>query len=473
MADISKITLPNNEQYNLKDAKAFSCIRGIAIPENADLNDYKTPGNYYIATASIAATITVGGSPLPYSSNTSYRLTVLQGGGSGIIQILQVTGYAACATYIRLYISSTWYAWQQIVRSGMSGASLVSPSLTGTPTAPTASAGTNNTQIATTAFAQTAAENIVKTFVRPNLIDGNWYFIGGGSQLGDGIFPINQRGQQSYELGSGQYGIDRWRASGSGLTESLQSDGVVFGVNGQTANRWFRYAMPTTLPAGKYTFSVLVTEITVPETGDSVSIGIGRGASGFAERVQISEPGFYTFTVESSEVNSILISFIGGKDATIKIAAMKLELGGTQTLAHQESGEWVLNELPNWDEELQKCQKYLQWIPSPYSGNFAPIGSGICWNATTVRIALSLSVPMISTPTVTVQNANTRIYLVGGSGSIVPSAIIARTSSYNNANLRNILCLECTIEGGTSMVQAIFMISGTDNPGGILLSCED
>jgi len=41
-----------------------------------------------------------------------------------------------------------------------SKANSVSPVLTGTPLAPTASAGTNNTQIATTAFVATAIDNI-------------------------------------------------------------------------------------------------------------------------------------------------------------------------------------------------------------------------------------------------------------------------------------------------------------------------
>jgi uncharacterized MAPEG superfamily protein len=36
----------------------------------------------------------------------------------------------------------------------LQGAPINSPALTGTPTAPTAAAATNNTQIATTAFAQ-------------------------------------------------------------------------------------------------------------------------------------------------------------------------------------------------------------------------------------------------------------------------------------------------------------------------------
>lgn len=40
-------------------------------------------------------------------------------------------------------------------------ADLASPSLTGTPTAPTATAGTNTTQIATTAFVSTAVSNLI------------------------------------------------------------------------------------------------------------------------------------------------------------------------------------------------------------------------------------------------------------------------------------------------------------------------
>jgi len=184
----------------------------------------------------------------------------------------------------------------------------------------------------------------------------NWYFIGGGSQLGDGIFPINQRRQQSYELGSGQYGIDRWSASGTGLTESLQSDGVIFGVENVNFNRWFRNGF-SQLPPGTYTASILVTEI---ETETYVSFGIGRRTSSFVEVVRISEPGLYHITARSAEVNSLLLSFPAGGAATIKVAAIKLEPGDVQTLAHQEGGEWALNDLPDFGAELLRCQRYFQ-----------------------------------------------------------------------------------------------------------------
>ena len=43
----------------------------------------------------------------------------------------------------------------------------------------------------------------------------------------------------------------------------------------------------------------------------------------------------------------------------VDIVAAKLEIGSTQTLVHQKNGVWVLNEIPNYAEELFKCQRYL------------------------------------------------------------------------------------------------------------------
>ena len=44
----------------------------------------------------------------------------------------------------------------------------------------------------------------------------------------------------------------------------------------------------------------------------------------------------------------------------IKIHAVKVELGDTQTLAHKENGVWVLNEIPDFGEQLRRCQRYFQ-----------------------------------------------------------------------------------------------------------------
>lgn len=45
-----------------------------------------------------------------------------------------------------------------------------------------------------------------------------------------------------------------------------------------------------------------------------------------------------------------------------KILAAKLELGPTQTLAHREGDKWVLNEVPNYGEQLRRCQRYYYQV---------------------------------------------------------------------------------------------------------------
>lgn len=45
-------------------------------------------------------------------------------------------------------------------------------------------------------------------------------------------------------------------------------------------------------------------------------------------------------------------------DASHTVLAAKLELGDTQTLAHKEGDTWVLNEIPDFGEQLARCEYY-------------------------------------------------------------------------------------------------------------------
>ena len=50
-----------------------------------------------------------------------------------------------------------------------------------------------------------------------------------------------------------------------------------------------------------------------------------------------------------------------GGDSAVTVLAVKLELGPVQTLAHLDAtGKWVLNEIPNYVEELNKCRYYYR-----------------------------------------------------------------------------------------------------------------
>ena len=90
--------------------------------------------------------------------------------------------------------------------------------------------------------------------------------------------------------------------------------------------------------------------------------------NGFLDQVQTffsSELGFYVQRLSDSitqcEINSLVDN--------VKIKAAKLELGGAQTLAHKENGVWVLNEIPDFGEQLRRCQRYCVDVTSSLTFN--------------------------------------------------------------------------------------------------------
>ena len=211
---------------------------------------------------------------------------------------------------------------------------------------------------------QKADVDYVNTFVRPNLLD-NWYFVGGGSQQGGGQFPINQRGATSY-TGDG-YGIDRWKLTPRGGSLSLQSDGLYLypGTTGTKVSFISqKIENPSKLHDQKYTLSFLLD---VP-SGTSGQIRfmnssyspISGGSLAFNAGATLVS---LTVSVTSEFDNVGILSSSGSTDA-IKIIAAKLEKGSTQTLAHQESGVWVLNEIPDYAKEWLKCRRYQKVLES-------------------------------------------------------------------------------------------------------------
>ena len=70
--------------------------------------------------------------------------------------------------------ASAWAHGDHVHPTDSSRAPLTSPAFTGTPTAPTASDGTNTTQIATTAFVQSAvAADVDSIVIKPTLVNDN------------------------------------------------------------------------------------------------------------------------------------------------------------------------------------------------------------------------------------------------------------------------------------------------------------
>ena len=81
-------------------------------------------------------------------------------------------------------------------------------------------------------------------------------------------------------------------------------------------------------------------------------------------------------------------------ETTLGIQAAKLELGPQQTLAHQDAdGNWVLNEVPDYGEQLRRCQRYAVKLPGKYWIPTNPDNVG--------RLNIPLPVTMRVKPTVT------------------------------------------------------------------------
>ena len=191
--------------------------------------------------------------------------------------------------------------------------------------------------------------------VNPNLLD-NWYFVN----------PVNQR-MQSYVGGSSIYLIDRWKGYGYSAAQLSIVAGGLQVENESTGNEYVRQFLNAPLPAGKYTLSALVVSTT--GDGDIGALSVrNRGTSVLPTPAPaFTEPGLVVLTFDTdgdtSPVDNVGFTCRSGKSAVV--SAMKLEVGDTSTLAHQETDEqgnvvWVLNEISNYGEELLKCQRYFQ-----------------------------------------------------------------------------------------------------------------
>lgn len=194
-----------------------------------------------------------------------------------------------------------------------------------------------------------------KFTVNPNLLD-NWYF---GK-------PVNQRGLTEYTTPG--YTVDRWLQGFDGtLTSTLTDDGIKITAGNDGTYKNFEQLLPDVPTNSTFTLSFLVDNYAFV---NQIYTGWGIGQFNFHDNL-IS----ITFKTGSSISGrkSVGIQVKVGKTAIIKAA--KLELGSTQTLAHLENGNWVLNEIPKYKDVLSNCQRYAFNVVNS-DDNFEILGSG-------------------------------------------------------------------------------------------------
>lgn len=246
----------------------------------------------------------------------------------------------------------------------------------------------------------TNVRNQLGTFVRPNLLD-NWYF---GR-------PVNQRGQTEYT--GNVYYIDRWRSwDGDSASLSVVSGGIKIAG---TLYQYFEPAVFEELWGKTVAISLLLADGTL-----------------YTDYFALKRADWYTVPIKAHGLDSVQFginnnnfgnennNFFRVQPATIgtlsdTILAAKLELGPTQTLAHQDAaGNWVLNEVPDYGEQLRRCQRYFRRIaPAQYAG----FARGCAYNASSVRVMIPFET-MRTSPTLNLNNT-TGIFASNGSAGDV------------------------------------------------------
>ena len=216
--------------------------------------------------------------------------------------------------------------------------------------------------------------------INPNLLD-NWYF---GR-------PVNQRGQTEYTEGG--YTIDRWRTGYDGtFTVNVSDAGVslVSGNDGSWKNLSETIETSKLIVGRTYTFSFLAED-----NGGVRQVYISDYGSVFD-----GDKGLYTITFVAKETTrnqDFGIQTNVGK-TSIPLAA-KLELGSAQTLAHKENEKWVLNEIPDFGEQLRRCTYYAEKVESndtPAITNSTLVPSGATSAVFILPYARKRTVPAIN-----------------------------------------------------------------------------
>lgn len=245
------------------------------------------------------------------------------------------------------------------------------------------------------------AVRVVPTFTRPNLLD-NWYFgrpvdqrggkivqqgkmayrdaactieAGGVSEtamtvtkVSDTVYTFKGGDGSQYYVKAADvvrgyvpawngYSIDRWSVESDSEVVITFVNGGIRVKNTSNVERQFKQILPIdlNLAGSMITISTLVGDV-IGQIGyvlTQVSDPYKNSAACTITKNGLFSASGSVFTGQQK------VTFALSPGAELTILAAKLELGPTQTLAHQDAaGSWVLNEVPKGGDELRECQRY-------------------------------------------------------------------------------------------------------------------
>lgn len=353
MADIDKIKLPNDTTYNIKDTVArlagvyygvcetsgSTADKDVTISGITSLYDGLQISVKFVEACTVAsARLSVNNLGYKYITRTRTGVTASGEWYSGAV--LNLVYYSADSAGA----NDGW----RIVNGG-----IATTSFYGRTKLSSAVNSTSSTEAATPSAVKQAydlaaskpdLEDVVPVYGQGKNLLHNWYFIGGGT--GRGVFPVNQRGQSSYSSG---YSIDRWRISSEYYTAALSSTGITLTKTSGGAALFGQKLSGLDLNQ-TYTFSAIVNGTLCIYTGEFDGNYLEFTVDGVKFRL------YMILDTNKPEVRIYCTTATAG---VLTITAVKLELGTEQTLAHNEGTTenpvWILNEIPDYEEELIKC----------------------------------------------------------------------------------------------------------------------
>lgn len=184
------------------------------------------------------------------------------------------------------------------------------------------------------------------------------------------------------------HGIDRYWSAGTDVVILVEDDGISF-----SGNDWGEKIENSRIPLNTdLTYSFLTADNKLNYTTFQFD-----GTTQQFVTVYFDDTGVRTNFIYNWAIDGNTPFFL--QAGNVKIAAHKLEIGSKQTLAHQdEDGKWVLNEIPNYAEELAKCQRYFVRLKNIAGGTTATIGFLSAWGSDGGNLFVPMPTTMRTTP---------------------------------------------------------------------------
>lgn len=201
----------------------------------------------------------------------------------------------------------------------------------------------------------------------PNLIH-NWYLAN----------PVNRLGRTVYTGTGKQFIMDRWN--------TLQSDHKItilngyytmLEKNGNTNN--CRIIQPINNPEKLRNKTITLTIYGYTDSSATFTLQFLYKNVDYQKQVTFATGGMrmetLTVTIPNEAPNTyvqdqrVQISLSSG---SLRIVALKLELGDKQTLVRSVNGSWVLNQVGDYAEQMAICTQY-----DPTNGNYIGFTSGV------------------------------------------------------------------------------------------------